>query len=140
MLHDQYSDCKSLTDHLLSPIPKQVEGKRLSIELAGSRQTLWVDDIPSHETFAPHGDVLGWIATHLHLADCFTQKIKPDFLNEAISSNEFIVTDRASEPPATTESRPSTTDRVDRLATFVPTVRPRHSSGGQGATSSEAAA
>ena len=49
MLHVQYSDCRSLTDHLLSPIPKQVEDKRLSIELVGLRQTLWEDDLLSRE-------------------------------------------------------------------------------------------
>ena len=80
MLHVQYSDCRSLTDHLLSP--KQVEDKRLSIECAGLRQTLWEDDIPSREALAPYGDVLEWIATHLQLADCFTESMKPHLLNE----------------------------------------------------------
>ena len=80
MLHVQYSDCRSLTDHLLSP--KQVEDKRLSIEFAGLHQTLWEDDIPSREALAPYGDVLKWIATHLQLADCFTKSMKPHLLNE----------------------------------------------------------
>ena len=44
----QYSDCRSLTDHLLCPIPKQVEDNRLGIELASLRQAFWEDDILSH--------------------------------------------------------------------------------------------
>ena len=39
MLHVQYSGCRSLTDHLLPSIPKQIEDKRLSIELGGLGQT-----------------------------------------------------------------------------------------------------
>ena len=42
---------------------------RLSIEFAGLRQTLWEDDVPSHEAFAQYG----WIATRLQLADCLTK-------------------------------------------------------------------
>ena len=64
------TDCRSLSDHLLSPVPKQVEDKRLAIELAGLRQMLWEGDELSHHAFTPNGDVLRWIPTHLQLADC----------------------------------------------------------------------
>ena len=45
--------CRSLSDHLLSPVPKQVEDKRLATELAGLRQALWEGDELSHQAFAP---------------------------------------------------------------------------------------
>ena len=85
----------------------QVGDKRLSIELAGLRQTFWEDDIPSHEAFTPYGDILRRIATHLRLADCLTKSVKPHLLNEAICSNKVIVADRAPEPLATTENEPT---------------------------------
>ena len=81
MLHVQYSGCRSLTDHFLPSIPKQIEDKRLSIELGGLGQMLWEDDIPGHEALAPYGDILRWIATHVELADCATKSMKPHFLN-----------------------------------------------------------
>ena len=79
----------------------QLGDKRLSIELAGLRQTFWEDDIPSHEAFMPYGDILRRIATHL------TKSVKPRLLNEAICSNKVIVADRAPEPLATTENEPT---------------------------------
>ena len=62
-LHDhvQYIDSRSLSDHLLPPIPRQVEDKRLSTELAGLRQSLWKEDVPSH--IYPYGDDLRWVPT-----------------------------------------------------------------------------
>ena len=47
MLHLQYSDCGSLTDHLLSSVPRPVEDKRLAIEMTALRQALWIDDTPT---------------------------------------------------------------------------------------------
>ena len=91
LLHVQYTDCRSLSDHLLSSVPKQVEDKRLAIELAGLRQRLWEGDELSHQAFAPYGDVLRWIPTHLQLADCLTKSMKPHLLNGVVSSNTVIV-------------------------------------------------
>ena len=91
LLHVQYTDCRSLSDHLLSPVPKQVEDKRLAIELAGLRQALWEGDELSHQAFAPFGDVLRWIPTHLQLADCLTKSMKPHLLNGVVASNAVTV-------------------------------------------------
>ena len=71
LLHVQYTDCRSLSDHLLSSVPKQVEDKRLAIELAGLRQMSWEGVELTRQAFAPYGDILRWIPTHLQLADCF---------------------------------------------------------------------
>ena len=91
LLHVQYTDCRSLSDHLLSPVPKQVEDKRLAIELAGLRQALWEGDELSHQAFAPFRDVLRWIPTHLQLADCLTKSMKPHLLNGVVASNAVTV-------------------------------------------------
>ena len=61
MLHVQYTDCKSLFDHLTAQVPRQCEDKCLSIEMAGLRQSLWDDEVPSHIAYSPHGDQLRWI-------------------------------------------------------------------------------
>ncbi|CAE7256170.1 RE2 [Symbiodinium natans] len=95
MLHLQYSDCRSLADHLLSSVPRQVEDKRLAIEMTALRQALWVDETPTSEAFAPFGDILRWIPTHLQLADCLTKSMKPKLLNDALESNEAVVREEA---------------------------------------------
>ena len=74
MLHLQFTDCRSLSDHLTASVPRQCDDKRLSIEMAGLRQSLWEDDIPTHVAYKPHGDQLRWIPTHLQLADCLTKE------------------------------------------------------------------
>ena len=102
LLHVQYTDCRSLSDHLLSSVPKQVEDKRVAIELAGLRQMLWEGDKLSHQAFAPHGDILRWIPTHLQVADCLTKSMKPHLINGVIASNTVVVL--ADVPVAVTET------------------------------------
>ena len=87
----QYTDCRSLSDHLLSSVPKQVEDKRLAIELTGLKQMLWEGDELSHQAFAPFGDILRWIPTHLQLADCLTKSMKPHLLHGAMAANSVTV-------------------------------------------------
>ena len=48
LLHVQCTDCRNLSDHLMSSVPKQVEDKRLARELAGPRQ-MQIDEIPPFE-------------------------------------------------------------------------------------------
>ena len=45
MFHLQFTDCRSLSDHLTAQVPRQCEDKRLSIEMAGLRQSLWVNTL-----------------------------------------------------------------------------------------------
>ena len=45
----------------------------------------------SHQAFAPFGDVLRWIPTHLQLADCLTKSMKPHLLNGVVASNTVTV-------------------------------------------------
>eukprot|EP00439_Symbiodinium_sp_Y106_P049535 s5676_g6.t1 len=86
MLHVQYTDCRSLSNHLTAQVPRQVDD-RPSIELAGLRQALWEDDKSSHQAYHPYGDELRWFPTHLQLADCVTKSMKPTFLNLTIAAN-----------------------------------------------------
>ena len=94
MLH-LHSDCRSLTDHLLSSMPRPVEDKRLAIEMTALRQALGIDDTPASEAFTPFGDILRWIPTHLQLADCLTKSMKPKLLNDALERNEAVVKEEA---------------------------------------------
>ena len=87
MFHLQFTDCRSLSDHLTAQVPRQCEDKRLSIEMAGLRQSLWDDETPTHVAYNPHGDQLRWILTHLQLADCLTKSLKPLLINQTIDSN-----------------------------------------------------
>ena len=89
MLHIVYIDSRSLTDHLLSQVPRQVlvADKRLAIETAGLRRVLWQDDTPSHAVVHPCGDVWRWIPTHLQLGGYLTKSMKPHLLKKAIQSN-----------------------------------------------------
>ena len=93
MLHVQYADCRSLFDDFTPQVPRQVEDKRLAIEMAGLRQALWEEETPAHVAYHPHGDELRWIPTHLQLADCLTKSMKPLLLNHTIDSNLAHVKD-----------------------------------------------
>ena len=127
-LHVQYSDCRNLIDHFLSPTPKQVQDNRLSIELAGLRETLWEDDIPSHAAIAPYGDILRWITTCLLLADCFTNHK----VNEAASSKRSIQTDIVI---FTVIERAAEASTSEQPASATTAAEPRHSSEGHAASS-----
>ena len=105
MLHVQYTDCRSLADHLTASIPKQVDDKRLSIELAGLRQSLWEEDVPSHQLYHLYRDDLRWIPTYLQMADCFAKSMKPRLLNSAIESIRFHVLDTSPADAPTSSSR-----------------------------------
>ena len=49
MKHVYYSDCRSLTDHLQSEVPRKMQDKRLGIELASLRQGIWADGELTHQ-------------------------------------------------------------------------------------------
>ena len=97
MRHSWYSDCRSLTGHLSARVPRPVTDKRLGIELASLRQSVWTsDDVPTHEDYAPYGDTLSWIPTRLQLADAFTKPMKPNLLNTALDGNTATVREMTS--------------------------------------------
>ena len=49
MKHVYYSDCRSLTGHLQSEVPRKIQDKRLGIELASLRQGIWGDGEMTHQ-------------------------------------------------------------------------------------------
>ena len=65
MKHVWVSDCMSLVEHLNAEVPKKVQDKRLGIELAALRQSLWVahTGARSCQEYSPYGDELQWIET-----------------------------------------------------------------------------
>ena len=69
-------------------VPRLVTDKRLGIEFALLRQSVWTSEyVPTHEAHAPYGDTLSWIPTRLQLADAFTKSMKPNLLNTALDEN-----------------------------------------------------
>jgi hypothetical protein len=92
-----YTDCKSLEATLVKEaIGTKYEDKRLNIELASLRQSLWrapgetvgnpayVDHMPKDAT-----DVIRWIDTDVMLADPLTKSMEADKLNEALDVNRW---------------------------------------------------
>ena len=89
-----FTDCKSVEATLTRETMAKLADKRLSIEVASLRQSLWRtpgegrgsptynDDKPSNAT-----DSIRWIDTDCMLADPLTKVMEPVKLNEALNSN-----------------------------------------------------
>eukprot|EP00435_Cladocopium_sp_Y103_P049354 s1856_g14.t2 len=78
MKHIWVSDCMSLVEHLNAEVPKKVSDKRLGIELAALRQSLWTGNgQKSSQEYSPYGDELWWTETARMLADALTKSMKP---------------------------------------------------------------
>ena len=87
MKHVWVSDCMSLVEHLNAEVPKKVQDKRLGIELAALRQSLWTGNGQrSSLEFSPCGDELWWIETARMLADALTKSMKPCLLTRTLTS------------------------------------------------------
>ena len=87
MAHVYYTDCRSLSDHLLAEVPRKVQDKRLGIELAALRQGVWtVNGEKTSEIYSPYGDHLRWIETSKQLADPLTKSMRPDYLLKTLES------------------------------------------------------
>ena len=78
--HLQFSDCRSLTDHLGITVPNRVQDKRLAIELSAMHQSYFEEDRRTWDKYPNGGDRLEWIATQTMVADCLTKNMKPTFL------------------------------------------------------------
>ena len=87
MAHVYYTDCRSLSDHVLAEVPRKVQDKRLGIELAALRQGVWtVSGERTSEIYSPYGDHLRWIETSKQLADPLTKSMRPDYLLKTLES------------------------------------------------------
>ena len=89
--HIYLSDCRSLVSHLKTEAPK-IADKRLSIEIAAIRQSLWNEDgTRMAVSFPEGGDRIRWIATATMVADCFTKPMKADFMWKVINTGVYVV-------------------------------------------------
>ena len=62
MGHVWFADCESSCAHLISPITKQVDNKRLAIDLAVLKQLIWDNrDDCDEEVDGSNGDYSRWI-------------------------------------------------------------------------------
>ena len=79
MPHLCVSDCRSLVDYVNSNVPAKTQDKRLGIELASIRQSVWNEQ--NERTWnGPGGDKIEWTATATMPADCLTKSMKPTYL------------------------------------------------------------
>ena len=84
--HLQFSDCRSLCDHLDAETLAKVSDKRLGIELAAIHENLWQGPQRTWNIFPNGGDRLDWISAHTMLSDCLTKSMKPDLLLSVLRS------------------------------------------------------
>ena len=92
------TDCKSVYDSLVKPKMAKMSDKRLGIEIAALRQSIWrtpgqaygdpllCDDLPSNAT-----DVVRWIDTDVMLADPLTKAMDATKLMSALDTNTWSI-------------------------------------------------
>jgi len=92
------TDCKSVEQVLLRPVMSKMTDKRLSIEIASLRQSLWrtpgmpvgnpefEDERPKETT-----DIIRWIDTDVMLADPLTKAMDCEKLNTALENNYWNI-------------------------------------------------
>ena len=93
------TDCRSLSDHLMTAGMQEVSDKRLAIDLTSLRQEAWrapgedignptyTDSIPENRT-----TFVKWIDTKSMVADALTKEMKPEQLNDLTSKGWLHVT------------------------------------------------
>ena len=87
------TDCRSLSDHLITPGMAEVSDKRLAIDLTSLRQEAWrmvgepvgnptfTDSLPTART-----TFIRWVSTASMVADALTKEMKPWQLDEMMRS------------------------------------------------------
>ena len=71
MGHVRFTDCESLFAHLVSSQTKQVDNKRLAIDLSALKQPIWDNfDDCDEEVDGSRGDYPRWIDTSAMMSDC----------------------------------------------------------------------
>ena len=86
MGHVWFADCKRLFAHFMSPNTKQVDNKRLAIDLSALKRLIWDCD---EEVDGSKGDYPSWIDTSAMLSDCLTKTMISSRLNETLSTGIF---------------------------------------------------
>ena len=76
--------------HFISPNPKQVDNKRLAIDLSAVKQLIWNNrDDCDEDVDGSKGDDPRWIYTSAMLSDCLTRAMTSCRLNETLSTGVF---------------------------------------------------
>ena len=82
--HLWLSDCRSLVDHLHNPKDERLSNTRLSIDIAGLKQLIWLKEDGTQFEELPkekHArNAIRWIDTSAMVVDCMTKKMKADVL------------------------------------------------------------
>ena len=90
MGHVWFADCESHFSHLISPNTKQVDNKRLTIDLSALKQLIWDNrDDCDEEVDGSKGDSPRWIDTSAMLSDCLTKTMISVRTNETLSTGIF---------------------------------------------------
>ena len=94
------TDCKSLYDALLAPSMSKLADKRLGIELAALRQSIWrtkgqekgLDDMADFvPTVDKATDIIRWIDTDVMPADAMTKMMDPTAIIKFYTSNTWDI-------------------------------------------------
>ena len=90
MGHVWFTDCDGFFAHLVSLSTKQVDNKRLAIDLSALKQLIWDNrDDCDKEVDGSKGDYPRWIDTSAMLSDCLTKLMTSCRLNETLSAGIF---------------------------------------------------
>ena len=90
MEHVWFADCGSLFAHLICPNTKEVDNKRLAIDLSALKQLIWDNrDECDEEVDGWKGDYPRWIDTSAMLSDCLTKTMTSGRLSETLSTGIF---------------------------------------------------
>ena len=85
-----FADCESIFSHWISPNTKQVDNKRLAIDLSPLNQLIWYNrDDCDEEVDGSKRDFPRWIDTSAMLSDCLTKTMTSGRLNETLSTGIF---------------------------------------------------
>ena len=89
-----FTDCRSTFDALQRPVQAKMQDKRLGIEVASMRQSLWrrpggdrTDPRTMEQRPTKTTDTVLWIDTAVMPADPLTKSMKSDFLRDIIEKN-----------------------------------------------------
>ena len=90
MGHVWFTDCESLFAHLILPNTRQVDNKRLAIDVSALKQLILDNrDDCDEEVDGLKGGYPRWIDTSAMLSDCLTETMTSSRLNETLTSGIF---------------------------------------------------
>ena len=88
--HVWFTDCECLFAHLISPNTKQVDNKRLAIDLSALKQLIWDNrDDYNEKVSGSKGDYTRWIHTSAILSDCLKKTMTTCRLTETSRTSTF---------------------------------------------------